>query len=258
SACRLFSEWLSPARMWSTSVATSVHRSPVSTLIHSHRYPARSRTIARMRRQFRGSRSPRLLVLHIRPSTRMEGWGILYGGSLSYAGLPIWGMAFPYAAIPRRLPQNAECSSRSAPGHYTPLPHNITCPGARSPRVGGHFSVPLAGSARAAYAVDVDARLRALYAAARQRSEQYLRWRPLPAYSASAPQCAQMGKSRASISARFRAASSFCRSQHGSPGPASASGPVPRLQRVRRGLPTRRFMSSPQTSQIRVRGLSLW
>src|SRR5690606_5528329 len=143
--CRLFSEWLSPARMWSTSVATSVHRSPVSTLIHSHRYPARSRTIARMRRQFRGSRSPRLLVLHIHPSTRMEGWGILYGGSLSYAGLPIWGMAFPYAALPRRLPQNAECSSRSAPGHYTPLPHNITCPGARSPRVGGHFSVPFVG-----------------------------------------------------------------------------------------------------------------
>src|SRR5690606_25430172 len=98
-ACRLFSEWLSPARMWSTSVATSVHRSPVSILIHSHRYPARSRTIARMRRQFRGSRSPRLLVLHIHPSTRMEGWGSytgdpfpmrdsLYGDGVSLRGPP--------------------------------------------------------------------------------------------------------------------------------------------------------------------------
>src|SRR5690606_36196491 len=161
--------------MWSTSVATSVHRSPVSTLIHSHRYPARSRTIARMRRQFRGSRSPRLLVLHIHPSTRMEGWGILYGGSLSYAGLPIWGMVFPYAALPRRLPQNAECSSRSAPGHYTPLPHKITCPGARSPRVGDPFSGPLT---RWTWAC-------ACGLCTRQRVEQCLRWRSIPTYSAS-------------------------------------------------------------------------
>src|SRR5690606_41329282 len=100
--------------------------------------------------------------------------GGLIRGTPFLCGTPYMGMVFPCAALLRRLPQNAECSSRSAPGHYTPLPHNITCPGARSPRVGDPFSVPLT---RWTWA-------HACGLCTRQRVEQCLRWRPIPTYSA--------------------------------------------------------------------------